>query len=310
MPACNATYKLAVRFENWRRPGHHFYHPFERMQVGRRLPARRLVAAEAARRTASTGTASSWRRMCDAERNPRHLDGRLDRPGLLRGRGGVRRPHDGRAPGQDAVPVRVPLRGRRCWPSSSPKYAVDRGVRHVVDNVEDVVLDERGWIGHVVTAEHGDLHGDLFIDCTGFRGLLHQQGAAGAVRLLSGRAAQRQRRGAAGAAGHGEARHPAVHDGDRAGRGLDLDDPAVRPHRHRLRLRARLPRAGGGRAGAARVRRPGRRRARGQPHPDAHRPHPQLRGSATASRSACPAASSSRWSRPASSSSSTPSSSS
>lgn len=26
-----ATYKLAIRFENWREPGHVFYHPFERL---------------------------------------------------------------------------------------------------------------------------------------------------------------------------------------------------------------------------------------------------------------------------------------
>src|SRR3954471_2705443 len=30
MPACNATYKLGIRFVNWREPGHDFYHPFER----------------------------------------------------------------------------------------------------------------------------------------------------------------------------------------------------------------------------------------------------------------------------------------
>lgn len=30
MPACNATYKLGIRFRNWRHPGHDFYHPFER----------------------------------------------------------------------------------------------------------------------------------------------------------------------------------------------------------------------------------------------------------------------------------------
>ncbi len=31
MPECNATYKLAVRFQDWRKPGHHFYHPFEQL---------------------------------------------------------------------------------------------------------------------------------------------------------------------------------------------------------------------------------------------------------------------------------------
>jgi hypothetical protein len=41
--------------------------------------------------------------------------------------------------------------------------------------VRAVGQDERGWITHVTTGEHGDLAGDLFIDCTGFRGLLINQ---------------------------------------------------------------------------------------------------------------------------------------
>ena len=52
------------------------------------------------------------------------------------------------------------------------EYARARGVRHIVDDVHDVVRDERGWIDHLVTREHGEISGDLFVDCTGFRGLL------------------------------------------------------------------------------------------------------------------------------------------
>lgn len=52
------------------------------------------------------------------------------------------------------------------------KYSVERGVKHIVDHVEEVKLDERGWISGVTTTDHGDITGDLYIDCTGFRGLL------------------------------------------------------------------------------------------------------------------------------------------
>jgi tryptophan halogenase len=51
-------------------------------------------------------------------------------------------------------------------------YGTDCGVRHVLDEVTDVVLDEQGAIEHVLTRENGPLAGDLFLDCTGFRGML------------------------------------------------------------------------------------------------------------------------------------------
>lgn len=52
------------------------------------------------------------------------------------------------------------------------EYATTRGARYVLDDVVDVVQDERGWISHLVTREHGEISGDLFIDRTGFRGML------------------------------------------------------------------------------------------------------------------------------------------
>lgn len=49
---------------------------------------------------------------------------------------------------------------------------LDEGVRYVVDDVTSVIHAENGDLGHVVTASSGDLHADLFVDCTGFRRLL------------------------------------------------------------------------------------------------------------------------------------------
>ncbi len=54
-------------------------------------------------------------------------------------------------------------------------YATDRGVRRVADDVISVSLDDDGKISHVTTLRHGDVRGDLFIDCTGFKGLLINQ---------------------------------------------------------------------------------------------------------------------------------------
>jgi tryptophan 7-halogenase len=52
------------------------------------------------------------------------------------------------------------------------QVATSRGVRRVVDEVIGVESNERGLITALKTREHGDIVGDLFIDCSGFGGLL------------------------------------------------------------------------------------------------------------------------------------------
>lgn len=46
------------------------------------------------------------------------------------------------------------------------------GVRHIVDDVVEVVAADNGDISHLVTKNTGRLDGDLFIDCSGFSSLL------------------------------------------------------------------------------------------------------------------------------------------
>ena len=53
--------------------------------------------------------------------------------------------------------------------------ATSRGVGHIVDDVTNVRLSESGHIKHITTQNGLDLTADLFIDCTGFRGLLLNQ---------------------------------------------------------------------------------------------------------------------------------------
>ena len=52
------------------------------------------------------------------------------------------------------------------------KWATGRGVTQVVDELENVQLDERGFISSITTRQGHKLEGDLFIDCSGFRALL------------------------------------------------------------------------------------------------------------------------------------------
>jgi hypothetical protein len=55
------------------------------------------------------------------------------------------------------------------------KKALDRGVRHLKAHVTQATLDEQGAIATLCTREGPAIGGDLFIDCTGFAGLLITQ---------------------------------------------------------------------------------------------------------------------------------------
>ena len=46
------------------------------------------------------------------------------------------------------------------------------GVHHVLADVQSVKQNEKGDITHLVTQQAGEVAGDLFVDCTGFRSLL------------------------------------------------------------------------------------------------------------------------------------------
>ncbi|MGW3011261.1 tryptophan halogenase family protein [Streptomyces sp. NPDC001219] len=170
MPACNATYKLAVRFENWREKGHYFYHPFEQMRSVNGFPLTDWWLQQ--------GPTDRFDKDCfvmasviDAGRSPRMLDGTLiDQPfdeGADEMKGLTMSEHQGKTQFPYAYHFEAALLAKYLT-----GYAVERGVKHVVDDVKQVSLDDRGWISGVTTAEHGELTGDLFIDCTGFRSLL------------------------------------------------------------------------------------------------------------------------------------------
>ena len=53
--------------------------------------------------------------------------------------------------------------------------ATSRGVKHVLDDVDAVNLDERGFVKSLTLRHNGEHAVDLVIDCTGFRGSILQQ---------------------------------------------------------------------------------------------------------------------------------------
>lgn len=166
LPKCAGGYKLGIRFENWHGNGEYFYHPFERLRVvdGFSLADWWLAIGDHSRPMDRQVFLTSA--LCEAKRSPRMMDGSLFVSGLDGSLGkstlAEQRAQFPYAYHFDADQVAAYLRS----------YATERGVRHVVDNVQEVLQDQRGWISGVRTAEHGVLMGDLFVDCTGFRGIL------------------------------------------------------------------------------------------------------------------------------------------
>jgi len=174
MPSCNASYKMAIRFVDWRKGGGHFYHPFQRYEIvdGFNIGEwwLRLKSDEPFDYSCFTVPA-----LCDNLRSPRFPDGRVfdervqgyyadagDPANKVLVEHRVQYPY---AYHFDAALLADFLRG----------YAVARGVEHVADDVVDVALSADGAIDHLATAGHVAIRGDLFVDCTGFRGLLINQ---------------------------------------------------------------------------------------------------------------------------------------
>jgi tryptophan halogenase len=169
LPKCSGGYKLGIRFENWRKDGEHFYHPFERLRVVDGFSLAEWWLELGDRTEPFDRTCFITPALCDAKRSPRMKDGSLFVAGL-----------DGSLGRSTLEEQRVQFPYAYHFDADAvaqflASYATRRGVRYVADNVEHVGLDERGWISYLQTACSGQLTGDLFIDCTGFRGLLINQ---------------------------------------------------------------------------------------------------------------------------------------
>ncbi|MEV6300188.1 tryptophan halogenase family protein [Actinoplanes sp. NPDC051861] len=175
MPKCNAAYKSGVRFNNWRNPApdgtpHSYYHPFftvpepmlktherpfhYRYSGGFSLPhfwLRGRLAGDASMPATYGEAGMPLQRLLELNKAPRPLPGTAGPDVRFR-----------YAYHFDAALIAKYLR----------ELAVGRGVHHVLADVSSVRLDERGYITGLSTKQGVDVTGDLFLDCTGFRGLL------------------------------------------------------------------------------------------------------------------------------------------
>ena len=178
MPSCNASYKLAIKFVDWRAGGGHFFHPFQRYEVVDGFNLGEWWLKLKRHEEPFDYSCFLVPALCDARRSPRFLDGRVFDEKVqdyftvdVRGKKNILAEHKVQYPYAyhfDAGLLAEFLKG----------YAMQRGVRQVVDDVAQVVQREDDSIDHLVTGEHGVIAGDLYIDCTGFRGLLINQSLA------------------------------------------------------------------------------------------------------------------------------------
>jgi tryptophan 6-halogenase len=180
MPHCSGAYKLAIRFVDWSQAKGHFYHPFQRFETA-----------------CSVSAAEWWLKLkpdepfdyacftvpllCDAKRSPRYLDGTVfdDKVARFFPASSAGSP-DGEVPNVliSGHHVQYPYAyhfNAAELAAFLRKLAVGWGVVGLVDDVLEVPLKEDGSIAAVRTQDHGLIEGDLFIDCSGFRGLLINQ---------------------------------------------------------------------------------------------------------------------------------------
>jgi glycine/D-amino acid oxidase-like deaminating enzyme len=223
------TYKLAIKFRGWSEPGIDFYHPFERLPV--------VDGFTLADWWISMGGVDDFGRsvflaaaLCDGVRSPRHLDGSLVAD--------LGRDDSLSRSTPDDETVQYPY-GYHFDATHLAKllarHGIGQGVEHIVDEIAHVRLDARGWISHLVGSSGRHFDADLYVDCTGFRGVLvngalHEPFISFADTLPNDRAVVcRVPRG-------GPVDHSALHHRNRGRGRLDLVHPPLRRDQRRLRV--------------------------------------------------------------------------
>lgn len=156
MPECHATYKCGISFDRWStKPGfERYFHPFASML--------------------DNLTMTQFVHNADARVNGADVDAHPDRffiasrlaAGHLAPKPAEHFPFDiWHGYHFDAVLLGQFLQ----------KKALERGVHYVNAHVTQANLDDRGAIASLSTQEDQTIDGDLFVDCTGFAGLLITQ---------------------------------------------------------------------------------------------------------------------------------------
>ena len=152
----NATFKLGIEFVNWRRPGHSYFHPFG--YYGADMDG---VLFQ-----------SFWLRLLREGGNPDYGRFNVETMAARENRFGRTAKTDTALPAVNyAFQFDASL-----YAAFLRRYAEKRGVVRVEGKIVQVHQHpESGFITSVEMADGQAVAGDLFIDCSGFRGLLIEQ---------------------------------------------------------------------------------------------------------------------------------------
>ncbi len=157
MEACQATYKLAIKFVGWvdNAPGDHYWHTFGNLQPSHGANISQyqkwLHAKGKGHAVPFAKSVHESVHVCEAKKAPKSAFEAV--------------------PGQQNLGYAMHL-DAGLLADFLKKDCLEKGIRHLVGKVQRANLDERGFIKNLDTEEHGSLEGDLFIDCSGFGALL------------------------------------------------------------------------------------------------------------------------------------------
>lgn len=165
MPACNATYKAGIRFTGWSsRPGYEsYFHPF--FSTFDEQPIQTFL---------SDANRHRHNQVSGVHPDPYFFTSQIASDKL--------------SPRPELDQLRNQIDYGYHFDSGLlgeflRKYAVKKGLRYIRDHVETVALDDDGNISQITTRGSGALSADLYVDCTGFSGLLIKEALG--ERLIS-----------------------------------------------------------------------------------------------------------------------------
>ena len=154
MVKCQATYKLGIKYSNWKKSpkegGDHYYHNFGEIPAIEEIPLTHIWIKKRLEENYPTPmdyACFSAVRACDLNKAPKFFDGATVQHYAYQ---------------FDALLVAEYLKN----------WAVKHGITYVLDNLTHAEQDEQGNIKCVVGENGKKYYADLFIDCSGFAGFL------------------------------------------------------------------------------------------------------------------------------------------